>query len=133
MSIQDDKEVRAYKDFMQQELSRREIQDDKKKFVRSYFEEPSQPLFPLGMALPLLALALLFAFFLQIKPVPYGPYLAAPAAVPAALQEEPEEHFDDSVHVKRVSSSWGPVMIYQKEHEGTPVTIVWVFAGGKTL
>lgn len=56
------------------------------------------------------------------------PVIAEPQMIPAQEAEEaltPDEH---AVIVKRLTSSVGPTMIYQKMYQDHPLTVVWVFS-----
>ena len=131
-----------YKNYLHDELSLPEVGEAKKQFVRRHFQ-PSARFFTVEFGVPALCLILLFVFFHHIQPqylnyrVPSREEVTAAAPVEAVeplpaslLAGEPVSN--EPVIVKRVSSRIGPTLIYQKSHQGVPVTIIWVFEGGKS-
>ncbi len=144
----------AYRNYIAREVGRPEVLRDKKKFLAQHFDV-RPPVFKFSPAffMPALAAACVFMVFnhlqTQIREVegPLAPiYGTAPAAMssvaqpagvmtteiqPQAAQNPVANHKKPRVVVKRVSSSVGPTMVYQKLYRNVPVTVVWVFAGGK--
>ena len=130
----------VYRSFMSRELSRPEIQAEKNKFIRSHF---SRPVFSFGpeFLVPALALAMLFLYFHHLSGAPMLARiqkLKAKSAVtetslqlsstePAPYGAQPDKPVLPPVIVKRVASREGQPMVYQKVHEGVPITIIWVF------
>ena len=129
--------LKAYKDFIQAEVLRPEIRAEKKNFLHLYFEPKPVRFFSTEMAISLVAVAMLFVVFKQIQPqylnvhVPTETEMsrAIAASIPQPLQAETVSQ--ERVVVKRVASYVGPTMVYQKEHKGVPITIVWMFDGGQ--
>ncbi len=143
-----------YREFMKRELARPEIARAKQEFIAQYFSPSPAPAFHPFSMVPAVCLVSLFLVFFQIQQVPMEP--RAGRIRPIALQstenvrvitaKENEKTMQavkktgetimkilrPRVEVKRVSSNVGPTMVYQKTYQNTPVTIVWVFTGGKS-
>lgn len=146
----------AYRNYIAREVGRPEVLQNKKKFLaENFIDRPPAFRFAPAFVVPALAAACVFMVFnhlqTQLNPVegPLAPiYSTAPAAAPiSAAETGPQSSFGESeqplldnpvanykkprVVVKRVSSAVGPTMVYQKLYRNVPVTVVWVFAGGK--
>ncbi len=149
----------AYRNYIAREVGRPEVLKDKKKFLSQNFSV-RPPVFTMAPAfvVPAFLAAAVFVFFnhlqTQVQEV-QGPlvpiYGTSPAAVRASapsfktqvstetVSSSPQPALDNPVanykkprvDVKRVSSSVGPTMVYQKLYRNVPVTVIWVFAGGK--
>ena len=135
-----------FSNYIQDELNHPEVQLAKKTLIRNYFQESPKIFFGVEMMAPAIALFSLFFIFNQIQ-LPVRNQVA-PALQSAQVdlskeiklkipinekKTEPKKQFspdEDGVLVKKVSSSVGPTMVYQKKYENVPVTIVWVFMGG---
>ncbi len=142
-----------YREFMRRELARPEIGRAKQEFIaRNFAPAPAFTFHPFAMV-PAVCLTALFLVFFQVQQMPEAP--RAGRIKPIALQstehvrtitakenektmqavkktgEQIMKVLRPRVEVKRVSSNMGPTMVYQKTYQNTPVTIVWVFTGGK--
>lgn len=126
---------KIYRKGISDELHRAELYRDKKAFIRRYFgEEPALSLRPVQFvpALSLLACLYLLIFFQQ--PVAQKETLEMSLGTPYTHQEmggPPPEALDlerPAVEVKRLTSSVGPTVVYQKVYQDVPITVVWVLA-----
>ena len=114
------------------ELQDPEVKAAKKAFLEENFS-PAPPWFVgpglwlvLGLSLAL-AVGMIHLYLQAPKPTPKEYVSKTP--VTDMLPEMGQEL--GPVVVSRLSSRVGSTMLYQKQVNGVPVTIVWVFAGGK--
>ena len=130
---------KIYRDFMAAETARPEIQRQKKEFLNLHFQAGTTGIFSPGFLIPAFALMALCLFFsrLQIKFIPQVvltedfPGMRLKTAGEEAAASRPPSL--PPVQVKRVTSRAGATLVYQKvfdDHE-LPITIIWVFPGGK--
>lgn len=142
--------LEAYRDFLAAEVSRPEIEQQKRLFMaRNY---PARPVWAraAGVMVPAMAGICLFVLFqtgiitipdfksqtAEVKPV------ASSAGAPLVTAEAPSRIEVASpkklkkikvqvpdVMVKRATSQVGQTMVYQREMDDKPITIVWVFTG----
>ena len=145
----------AYRNYIAREVGRPEVAQAKKQFMAKHFS-PRPKVFSMAPAVvaPVFVMAAVFALFnhLQTALLPvegplapiYGTSQASSASAASAQKEaapvvssqplgdNPVANYKKPrVDVKRVSSAVGPTMVYQKLYRNVPVTVVWVFAGGK--
>lgn len=124
------------KSYFEQEINHSDVQKAKKAFIHKsekLFSEPSLHWIPM-ISVSSIAAACLIAvvwfypttFLPQPKPEPT--VLMSSPTVPDGSEEvilTPDEH---AVVVKRLTSSVGPTMIYQKMYQDHPLTVIWVFS-----
>lgn len=128
--FEDQKIKQAYQDLIRSEISRAEIQEEKKAFLEAHFRQ--EPVFWVrpGFFVPALAMAaILLAFVFFQKPVEMErtkPYTKHAMFVTQGRNGKQTA----TVEVKRLSSTVGPTMVYQKTNQDTSVTVVWVFKPG---
>ena len=99
-----------YRDYVAGEVSRPEVRQAKKNLIASHFNPKPAIAFDVTFALSAMVLGVAFLMCFYFKPVPTKAF--------------------QPVEVKRVASRVGPTMVYQKNYQDVPITIVWVFAGG---
>ena len=114
----DDEIRKLYRESIWRQVKKPEVQEGKKLFVSTYFQK--EPLFILRPPVfaPILGFIALFLVVLFLNRPEQPAFKTAP------LLEKP------AVEVKRVTSSVGSTMVFQKIVNDIPITIVWVFAGG---
>lgn len=143
--------IEAYRDFLASEVSRPEVEQEKRLFVARNF--PRRPVWvrAAGVMVPAMAVVCLIVLFQagiisvpefksqnisDIKPV------AKSADAPLVTAEAPTRIEVASpkklkkikvqvppVQVKRATSQVGQTMVYQRKMDDKPITIVWVFTG----
>lgn len=116
----------TFRDYISREVSRPQIQEDKKNFLQSFYQP--QPFFEISWMIPAGVLAAVFVFFLNLTPSPWPS--------PPKGRGDSEAHDSAQIYkkqrviVKRVASQTGPTLIYQRSFRNIPVTVIWVFPGG---
>ena len=127
----------TFRDYISREVSRPQIQEDKKKLLQSFYQP--QPFFEIGWMIPAGALAAVFVLFLNLNLqkslVAHSPKtfsnVTAAFGEPELAPENPRQTYKKPrVIVKRVASQIGPTLIYQRSFRNIPVTVIWVFPGG---
>lgn len=144
------KAIETYRDFLASEVSRPEVEQEKRLFVARHF--PSRPLWARAAAVmaPAMAVVCLFILFQNgIISIPEfksqtagvkllhssgdGPLVTAEAPskieITSAKKLKKIKVEQPPVVVKRATSQVGQPMIYQRQMDDKPITIVWVFTG----
>lgn len=120
-----------YKSALHQEVRADQVQSHKKALVREHFSaQPTfafQPFFWMPAMALLMALMILLGLEMRLYPVSK----IAPQLQQELLIRQSEDAISGPrVRVKRVSSRVGPTLVYQKNINNLPVTIIWVFPKG---
>lgn len=146
------KAMEAFKQFMDAEISRPEIEQQKRLFIQRNFPmKPAWARFAQAGApvlVPALAAFGLFVLFqtgflrmpseVSQTQGPQVPGAVAPLVTveaPLRIEVTPAKKLkkikikEASVSVKSASSETGQTMVYQRQANDKPVTIVWVFTG----
>lgn len=137
----------SYRDFLAAEVSRPEIEQQKRLFMAKHF--PVKPVWirAAGVMVPAMAVLGLFILFqtgipnLNFSKPPVTPAVN-PADAPLVTAEAPSRIEVSSpkklkkiavkvppVMVKRATSQVGQPMVYQRKVNEKPITVVWVFTG----
>lgn len=139
--IQDDGNISSIlKSYMRAEINQPLVQEHKRALVRSFLGESPRPIFGLELAVPALALCLLFVVFQFAPVIRSSKSISANTAQQVQLEWPASEVLQitkdpaalpyseaSPVIVKKVSSQTGSTMVYQTSHSNSPVTIIWVF------
>lgn len=140
------KALDSYRDFLAAEVSRPEIEQQKRLFMAKHF--PVKPVWvrAAGVMVPAMAVFCLFLLFqtgvpnLNFSKAPVKPAVN-PADAPLVTAEAPTRIEVSSpkklkkvvkvppVMVKRATSEVGQPMVYQRKVNEKPITVVWVFTG----
>ncbi len=125
-----------YRSYLTEELKRPEVQEAKA-HLASRFAAPAVPLFEPAACLAACFLFALFIFLYQAQ-APLR-QVVLPETQPVMLALNPKPVLDAAppsdlpqVLVKKVTSRVGTTMIYQRKDHDIPITVIWVFPGGKT-
>ena len=158
MNRKEEKQIgKFYKSCLAQEIRDPEVVRAKKQLIETYF--PKDPfLFPFGWAVPaagFIAICLLvYPVYLSVhqswSKSQGAPEVSAPAIRQTSVPDEAEiEKVAEiqikaaspsvaasvttlpPVMVKSVGSDTGQVMIYKQKRPENPITVIWVFPGGK--
>ncbi len=145
--MNDEKKIKqAFKELFSHELSNPEVKRAKKNLIAEFSGRPVFNWKPVTL-IPVfsLILAVILIYQLPKQPTVQPPILieVKPAVLPAAdlkpinvkkVSKEIKKIINTQapldVKVTRVSSDVGSAMVYQKNYQDNPVTIVWVFTGG---
>ena len=138
----DDEVQAAYKDFLQHEIHRPEVRQDKKLFLAAYFKAPHPLMLRPGFMIPAIGIAGILATILLWKypAIEEKPIMLQREEVPAKIVAEPlpsslvlpARPKPSLVEVRRATSRVGSIMVYQKRYHDVPITIIWVFPGGNS-
>ena len=132
--IEGTEEIREiYRNYLTEELARPEVFQARKKLADSFSVKPALIFEPAACAAMCL-LAAAFFFFYQIQPLPRA--VVRPETRPVMLRLHPTPvvdafNPDTPVVVKKVSSRTGSTLVYQQKHHDIPITVIWVFPGGR--
>lgn len=129
----------VYREHLRKELSRPDIRQEKEAFLRENFSEPALPVGAPGFWVPSLAMAALFAFFLQLVPaVNFEPnpsnqkMFTLPATQPAfksmIVKKTRAQRREEKkgIHIKRLVAKGGPIRVFSGTSEGRSVAVIWV-------
>ena len=124
---------KIYRDYLEEELKKPEVLEARKKLAAHFQAAPVLSFEP-AAALAVCLLAFLFTFCYQAqRPLRE---IVRPETQPVMLALNPAPVQDSvkpgipHVLVRKISSEVGPTLVYQKNHEDVPITVVWVFVRG---
>jgi hypothetical protein len=131
MMNQEDQEFQnLFKTYLEPEILDPKVQQGKRQLIERTLSIQPSFVFRPAYLVPVSVFAFLGALFFQYVPLP-AVSTQRPAPAPSILCEEDSAASlkQPSVSVRKVTSKVGPTMVYQKNINNVPVTIVWVFTG----
>ena len=137
MSREEQKVTHIFREYMAQELGSREVARSKKQLIREHFTEKPPLIFQPVFLMPALGFAVFLCFLIFqpeksiVKPLSEPLKTTSVTTTKAVPVLTPYHRSDLEVKVRQVSSEVGATMIYQKADFQTPITIIWVFTGGR--
>ncbi len=136
----EEKALKAYRSFLAGEISRPEVQNEKRLFMQRHFQAKPVWYAGAGSWAPVLAFACLFLFLHVFNPRlnPQAGKVQTDAdladyAIPEMMTSSPAPQMVavkvPPILVKRATSQVGQPMIFQRKVNQKPVTVIWVFTG----